>query len=1180
MAREKNCRPLFALRGWFALGTVLLNVQLATAQLTEFGWTGGANSNWHDAGNWDLAGFPNSGLHSASISVGADLTVDLGASNATVAALALEGTTNGTAIVVGSTGGGMLVLQNNEDNTSFNDPNPEIGPVLTSVGSNDGRVLIASDGVTGTTNEIGAPIRINNSGFLEGVDIIGTRSVTFSGNLDITGDELVNEFATFAQIRSFLPADQNLLITGDISLNDPVTAGSPARSLLLNSYGSTDHGIVDDVPMPDDDRSPPRGTIEITGVISGTGGIGTGWEWSPAGEQAPFDPAPPPGQPLSTVILSGDNTFTGNVAISRGNLVVRHNNALGNGGRVFQAGQSGNSKEVGFNLVADAGDLTITNPLTIVQWQTFMGNSSITWQGMVYQDGARGMINLLPHDLVADTGETLTFTGPMFASREAENPPEPGRIITFDGTGKTVVTGGIHDMLEDDPEMALNRVGSLRKRGTGTLVIDFDESSITDTPTDYRGDTYVQGGNLHFAANNDLPSPGEVAEFPAEMLSSGGAVGVDAGILDAGGVPDNTEFLEMFDNSDNPNVTPPTNPPFFRPIPPNNAILNRYDYGGLMLGGDEYGQNLDFNNATLSRTANMSLAAWETGSTYTGTITPSSSVIVNPDTYQLGGGSGSLTLPGDNQLTGDRDLLVKNGGEVRLDGVNDYTGSTTVLGRVHTSLQENAATGTSDSDNDGDYGEELPAIHIGSTLTVSSLNDGNSSIGTSTAAEDLVVQGSTLRYVGGAVSTNRLLTVGTAGATIDASGSGALNFANSAPLAIDVAEDRLGVLSDSVPTAENNEVFGVPSFSSGGSPVVFDTSDLVPGMAVHDLTGNATDDDDNGVVIVSVPDPHVITMGEVDIDEGGGDNVWPGYSVGTAVRTIGFGPAPARTLTLAGDNPGDNTLGPQITDAADRDEADGGGGPGGKGSVGVTKTGAGRWLLANANNTYTGDTIVEEGTLAGLSIGSGDLTVESGGTIAPGLSTGTLAVGGDYLQAAGGALEVEINGATTGMFDLLEVTGDATLEDGASIDIVLGAAIGTGTTFDILTASSITANIDMLSLTGAAGFEASLADGGTILQLMFTGATGGLAGDYNDDGIVNAADYVVWRNAVASGGSLINEGDNPGTADQGDYTYWKTNFGATAGSGSDVASAVPEPTSVTGMLLAIVGMLGMGSRRC
>ena len=71
----------------------------------------------------------------------------------------------------------------------------------------------------------------------------------------------------------------------------------------------------------------------------------------------------------------------------------------------------------------------------------------------------------------------------------------------------------------------------------------------------------------------------------------------------------------------------------------------------------------------------------------------------------------------------------------------------------------------------------------------------------------------------------------------------------------------------------------------------------------------------------------------------------------------------------------------------------------------------------------------------------------------------------------------------------------------------------------------------------------------------------GLPGDYNDDGTVDAADYVVWRNNVG-GSSLPNETVSFGIVDQEDYTEWRKNFGSTSdGSGAILTAAVPEPAT-------------------
>ncbi len=78
----------------------------------------------------------------------------------------------------------------------------------------------------------------------------------------------------------------------------------------------------------------------------------------------------------------------------------------------------------------------------------------------------------------------------------------------------------------------------------------------------------------------------------------------------------------------------------------------------------------------------------------------------------------------------------------------------------------------------------------------------------------------------------------------------------------------------------------------------------------------------------------------------------------------------------------------------------------------------------------------------------------------------------------------------------------------------------------------------------------------------------GLPGDYNDDGKVNAADYVVWRkNPSAHGG------------DPDGYNTWRGNFGAPGSSSGIAAGAVPEPSSAVLIVGIAFGLVGVGRRR-
>jgi hypothetical protein len=76
----------------------------------------------------------------------------------------------------------------------------------------------------------------------------------------------------------------------------------------------------------------------------------------------------------------------------------------------------------------------------------------------------------------------------------------------------------------------------------------------------------------------------------------------------------------------------------------------------------------------------------------------------------------------------------------------------------------------------------------------------------------------------------------------------------------------------------------------------------------------------------------------------------------------------------------------------------------------------------------------------------------------------------------------------------------------------------------------------------------------------------GVQGDYNGNGVVDAADYVLWRN----GGPLQNEVDAPGTVNANDYTEWKARFGKSSGAGSSLSGgAVPEPQT---LILVLCGL--------
>jgi hypothetical protein len=79
------------------------------------------------------------------------------------------------------------------------------------------------------------------------------------------------------------------------------------------------------------------------------------------------------------------------------------------------------------------------------------------------------------------------------------------------------------------------------------------------------------------------------------------------------------------------------------------------------------------------------------------------------------------------------------------------------------------------------------------------------------------------------------------------------------------------------------------------------------------------------------------------------------------------------------------------------------------------------------------------------------------------------------------------------------------------------------------------------------------------------------SGDYNHDGKVDAADYTLWRDTVGSTTNLAADGNGNNQIDAGDYDVWKSNFGNHSGSGA--SAAVPEPSTITLLAIAMLSIV-------
>jgi hypothetical protein len=123
--------------------------------------------------------------------------------------------------------------------------------------------------------------------------------------------------------------------------------------------------------------------------------------------------------------------------------------------------------------------------------------------------------------------------------------------------------------------------------------------------------------------------------------------------------------------------------------------------------------------------------------------------------------------------------------------------------------------------------------------------------------------------------------------------------------------------------------------------------------------------------------------------------------------------------------------------------------------------------------------------------------------------------------------------------------------------------------------------VKRVSNEGNSGFNLRLDD------ITYTGVASTvdvLPGDYNNDLVVDAADYTVWRDNLGAGdeSSLNGNGDGMNGVDAGDYSLWKDHFGDIPPGAGGLAggSLVPEPASwlLATLVGVAIGSLGRRNR--
>jgi phospholipase/lecithinase/hemolysin len=251
----------------------------------------------------------------------------------------------------------------------------------------------------------------------------------------------------------------------------------------------------------------------------------------------------------------------------------------------------------------------------------------------------------------------------------------------------------------------------------------------------------------------------------------------------------------------------------------------------------------------------------------------------------------------------------------------------------------------------------------------------------------------------------------------------------------------------------------------------------------------------------------------------------------------------------------------------------------GAGSIVVAQQG--RISLQGGTINTAALTVAAGGSVGGTGMIAGNL-LNDGGVVAPGEPGSTLRVDGSFTQSAAGRLEIDLGGADAGLYDVLEVTGGATLAGALAVRLADGFVALPGQSFLAMTFASRGGDVSIVNETGYAGISFDKTYTATSLTLT-ADARGG---DANLDGTVNLGDFnilaanfgaagVNWLSADFTGDALVNLED---------FNVLAANFGLAARSApapSDwaaLASVVPEPG--TGAVLApAVTLVALRRRR-
>lgn len=629
-------------------------------------------------------------------------------------------------------------------------------------------------------------------------------------------------------------------------------------------------------------------------------------------------------------LSSSQSDFSGSVVLTNGGLLVA-------GGTQFTGGTGplGTNGTIFFN----GGTLQFSAANTFDYSPRF---SSAANQAFSINSGGQ---NVTFNSPLASSGGSLTKLGSGTLTLAASNTYSGTTTV---GAGKLILqgtsgTGAI--VVSNSTTLGVNQGGTQIAPSTLTVgtsssaTLEFNNVSSTTTAAIAVAGAISAGGPITVNVNSGAFTIGQ--DYPLFSWGSGSTPAVTLGTLTGAG-----GYLTNISSTISLHIT-----------------SLAFTWSGLTDGNwDTTTANNWKVNGVSQIFANGSTALFDDTATGETNVILNAAVSPSSTTVNSSAKTYSITSSGAN-LIGGTGALTKNGNSVLTlsGGVNTFSGATTIGG---------------------------------GTLSVGALANGGaaSDIGASgSAAANLVLNGGTLLYTGGAQESDRLFTLGTGNGTITSSGSGPLALTNAGVVALSGTGPRtltLGGIS-----LDDNTLAAVIG-DNGGATAIAKT-----GTGKWVLTGNNAN---SGTVTISA--------GTLQVGNGGASG-----SLGTG-NVVDNG-----TLSF---NTSSTLTNGTIT-----------------GTGAVTLEGSGTIVLPG-NNTYSGATTINAGT---LQIGNGGAsgTLNSGASIVNnGLliydSTSTVNLGGLFGGGIGGTGNVLVRKGTLQALGANSYSGWTQIDPGATFQPSFG----------------------------------------------------------------------------------------------------------------------------------------------